>query len=403
MSAMLGFLRDLQGAATAAQLYPREHPRLVDLINGAVAHAHAVAQGGDVSAMVVDGRLVIDNREIAGQEQLVGGIFSVLARHGHQRLTLRAGLTADELYGFAVRLAHAKQTAAADTILHSSDHIRLSAMEAPPRGDADDVPVRDASFDMLAGIWSGLLDRRQCDIDALQFILVALAGMIEKQAGGMIPLAALRNHDDYTLMHITNVAMLAMALADSVGLPTQTVNEIGTAALLHDVGKLRVPADILNAPGRLTHDQAAVVKRHPEEGARVLLATPGVSDLSVVVAFEHHIQFDGGGYPVVPRRWKLNLAGAITTVADVFDALRSDRPYRKGLSRDRIKQIMTKDSGTVFDPDLVRIFFEQVAPRAVTSETVAAAGAPALAGSQQYDGPPDASVQRGVAAAARSV
>lgn len=103
----------------------------------------------------------------------------------------------------------------------------------------------------------------------------------------------------------------------------------------------------------------------------------------------------------MPRGWKLNLASAVTTVADVFDALRSDRPYRKGLSRDRIRLIMTKDAGTVFDPDLVRIFFEQVAPRAVTSDAAAVGDATAHAGGQQASGPPDASVQRGVAAAGR--
>lgn len=370
MSAMLGFLRDLQSAATAAQLYPREHPRLVELIAGALRHSERLAPGGEAWAMAVDGRLILDNREVPGHDQLVNGIFAVLGRHGYHRVTLKPGLTGDELYTFANRLAHAKQTTGSEATLHSSEHIRLAALEAPPAATPSaDVPIVSANFQPLENVWTTLLDSRRCDMDALEFVLVALARMVEKQAGGMIPLAALRHHDDYTLMHITNVALLAMALSESVGLPTSTINDIGTAALLHDVGKLRVPSEILNAPGRLTQEQAAVVKRHPEEGARVLLATPGVSDLAVIVAFEHHIQFDGGGYPTVPRGWKLNLASAITTIADVYDALRSDRPYRRGLERDKIRNIMMKDAGTVFDPELVRIFFEQVAPRTIVVDS----------------------------------
>jgi HD-GYP domain-containing protein (c-di-GMP phosphodiesterase class II) len=154
-----------------------------------------------------------------------------------------------------------------------------------------------------------------------------------------------------------------MALAEAVGFPGPTVTEIGIAALLHDVGKLRVPAEILNSGGRLTDEQAAIVKRHPGEGARLLLATPQIPELAPIVAYEHHIQYDGGGYPSVPRTWKLNLASAITTVADVYDALRSDRPYRPGLEREKIQAIMTMDAGTVFDPTLIRIFFEMVVPR----------------------------------------
>jgi putative nucleotidyltransferase with HDIG domain len=167
------------------------------------------------------------------------------------------------------------------------------------------------------------------------------------------------------VIHIVNVALLAMALGEAVGFPSALVRELGMAALLHDIGKLRVPPEILNASGSLSAEQRAIIRRHPEDGARMLLATKGATDLAVAVAYEHHLQYDGGGYPSVPRNWQVNLASEITHVADVFDALRTNRPYRPALPRERIAAMMTEDAGTVFDPRLLDIFFDAVVPRTV--------------------------------------
>ncbi len=365
--AVVDFLRDLQGLVSATQLYAREHPRVVELLAHGVRHAQASTVNGEISALCIDERLVVDTRVVPASGQIVTGIFAVLERCGYHRITLKAGVTADELHDFAARVARAKHASTEDVSLESTQHLDLSAIEQAWRPTPLAKPEAARETPALEDIWDGIVDGRHCNLDAIEFIVMALARTIEKHASSLIPLAALRNHDDYTLMHITNVAMLAMGLSEAIGLPPKAINQIGTAALLHDIGKLRVPADILNTPGRLTPEQVRIVRRHPEEGARLLLATPGVSDLSVVVAYEHHIQFDGGGYPSVPRGWKLNLASAITTIADVYDALRSDRPYRRGLEGDGIKGIMTNDAGTVFEPALVRIFFERVVPRTIVA------------------------------------
>ncbi len=95
----------------------------------------------------------------------------------------------------------------------------------------------------------------------------------------------------------------------------------------------------------------------------MLMGAGRLPDLAAVVAFEHHLQFDGGGYPAVPAGWKTHVASEITHVADVYDALRSDRPYRQGLPPETAAQMMNADSGRVFDPYILKVFFEQVAPR----------------------------------------
>jgi HD-GYP domain-containing protein (c-di-GMP phosphodiesterase class II) len=105
------------------------------------------------------------------------------------------------------------------------------------------------------------------------------------------------------------------------------------------------------------------MKRHPEDGARMLMGAGRLPELAAIVAFEHHLQFDGGGYPAVPAGWKMHIGSEITHVADVYDALRSDRPYRQGLPADTAAQMMNADAGRVFDPYVLKVFFEQVAPR----------------------------------------
>lgn len=367
-STVEALLRDLQSAVSVAHLYPPEHPRLVEILTRVVQHVEQLTARGELSVLGVDGKIVVDGRVLSASDHLARGLFASLEQRGYHRLTFQHGLRAPELYEFVGRVARAKHIPDDDDTLRSSDHLRLSALEQAHHAmlhDTDKVAEPGGVVDVapLAGAWDGILDKKGCDLEAIEYVVLALARTIDRHAGGIIPLAALREHDEYTVMHISNVAMLAMALAETIGLPAETVNEIGVAALLHDVGKLRVPTSILNAPGRLTPEQAAVVKRHPEDGARVLLASKGTPDLAAVVAFEHHIQFDGGGYPTVPRTWKLNLASAITTIADVYDALRSDRPYRAGLSRTKIREIMTKDSGTVFAPDLLQAFLDHVEPR----------------------------------------
>jgi putative nucleotidyltransferase with HDIG domain len=356
-------LRDLQGAIAVRRLYPPEHPRLVELLDRVVESAAQATSGShDVDAFCLDGRVVSKGVPLSGSDAFVKGLFAALATHGFHRITVRHGLTIREAAAFVDALA-APETGQAPT---SSAHLRLSAYdnaaEAPTHQPERTLSAEE--HDRLYRVWDGVVRHRAYDLDAMEFMLLALSQTIGDSMGAAIPLAALKSHDDYTITHIVNVALLSMALAEAVGFSTTLVRDVGVSALLHDVGKLHVPAAVLNEGGRLSDEQRRIIRGHPEHGARILLSTAGVPQLAVTVAFEHHLQYDGGGYPTVPRSWKMNLASEITHIADVFDALRSNRPYRAALPRDRIVEIMMRDAGTVFDPGLVRTFFDLVVPRA---------------------------------------
>jgi putative nucleotidyltransferase with HDIG domain len=167
----------------------------------------------------------------------------------------------------------------------------------------------------------------------------------------------LRTHDDYTFTHATNVAVLTLGMAQSLGIADSEIHDLVLGGLFHDIGKLMVPRDVLNKPGRLTAEDMELIQRHPVDGARFLLSLPNISETAVIVTFEHHMKLDGGGYPKLGGVDKPHLYAQILAVADIHDALRTDRPYREALSPEKAASIMMKMAEGELNPDLTRRFF----------------------------------------------
>ncbi len=131
---------------------------------------------------------------------------------------------------------------------------------------------------------------------------------------------------------------------------------LGLAAMLHDIGKVRTPLEVLNKPGTLTPDERAIMRRHPVDGAAILRATPDMPRLAAIVAFEHHLRADGTGYPDGVQRTPINLGTVLCSIADAYDAMRSTRIYQPATPAGRIMEIMVNNTGEQFDRHLVRRF-----------------------------------------------
>lgn len=172
----------------------------------------------------------------------------------------------------------------------------------------------------------------------------------------MLPLLQLKQFDQYTTTHSLNVAVLSMALAEYMGMGAGDVRAFGIAGLLHDLGKVRIPIEVLTKAGKLTPDERVVMNRHPVEGARLILESEQELDLAAVVAYEHHIMLNGLGYPQMRFRRKCHEASNLVHVADVYDALRTTRPYREAWPVDRVLPYLEGRSGLEFDPIYVHGF-----------------------------------------------
>jgi putative nucleotidyltransferase with HDIG domain len=212
--------------------------------------------------------------------------------------------------------------------------------------DSDDaVGELVAAFNTMA---SKLRDSRKDRITTFHRTLASLVHTIEAK-------------DPYVSNHSSNVATLAHELALAVGLPETQASETACGALLHDIGKIGVPDEIINKPKKLTPTEFSVIQKHPVIGDRIVDPLDG-SDILQGPVRHHHEHWDGSGYPDGLRGEEIPLAARIIKVADVFEALISDRPYRPKLSVTEAVKTLQSQAGKQMDPKLVEVFISKVVP-----------------------------------------
>jgi HD-GYP domain-containing protein (c-di-GMP phosphodiesterase class II) len=175
----------------------------------------------------------------------------------------------------------------------------------------------------------------------------------------LLGLTCIKSLEDYVLTHAVNVTILSVALARAAQLPKRDVEHVGVAALLHDVGQIDVPQEVLQSAESLTEEEWGSIRRHTLHGAlRLLEAGPlEFTAPAALAALEHHLGMWGDGYPKLPSGWSPSLASRIIQIADTYDALTSRRVYRQHPVRpDRVLAYMLENAGMRFDPVLVKLF-----------------------------------------------
>lgn len=205
---------------------------------------------------------------------------------------------------------------------------------------------------------------RNVDYRAAQRVVQGIVDLLIEEEFSLLGLTVLRDYDAYTFHHSVNVCIFSVVLGKRLGLTRRELGELGVAALFHYIWKVTLPRSILDKPGRFDAEEWERMKRHPMEGARLLLRLGGMSRLamqSVLVAFEHHQRHDLSGYPPLRIPRPQHIMSRIVTIADCFDAMSAERPYReKAFRREEILGYMMVHAGTHFDPLLLRLFVNAV-------------------------------------------
>ncbi|WP_423408078.1 HD-GYP domain-containing protein [Heyndrickxia sp. MSNUG] len=168
-------------------------------------------------------------------------------------------------------------------------------------------------------------------------------------------------HDHYIFSHSLNVTLYALAIGIEMKLTPKELEQLGLGAILHDVGKMKVPEEVLTKPGRLTGEEFQIIKAHAEDGFQLLRNIPTVPLIVAHCAFQHHERMNGSGYPRGLKGDEIHLFGRILGVADVFDAVTSNRVYRPAMLPHEGLEILYSGSGTLFDPKVVDAFRRAVA------------------------------------------
>jgi hypothetical protein len=362
------FIRHLLSAVAAAGLYGMEHRQVARLTEVSYTTlCRTLDIRPDIALLEVDGELVIDSEPLPFS--LVFDRFArYLRENGIGHLRFLAGVPRLELDRFVAALAH--QQGEGD--LGSSEHIRVGRVEMPEIGDvagslgAGDTGIGSGHISLsqlpavelarLTEVFEAVKRKERLKPSGIAATVTELVEAFKREGEAILVLAALREHDEYSFTHAANVCILTMAQATSLGIQGQLLNDIGMAAMLHDIGKMFVPDEILTKEEKLTEEEFALMKTHPVKGGRYLLETSGVPRLAAIVAYEHHMRDNLCGYPAAPPGWKLNVASQLTAISDVFDAMRTRRSYQEPHTPHQIANLLLSKSGSEFNPLLVRNF-----------------------------------------------
>lgn len=230
----------------------------------------------------------------------------------------------------------------------------------------EEHPAANKAYRAAHKTVSGLLDQARLgnalDTDSAKVVVTDCVDSILRNPSALMWMAKIKHVDYYTMEHCLNVAILAIAFGRHLRLSKEDLVRIGTGGLLHDVGKMQIPDEVLNKPGKLTDDEFAVMRQHPEIGRNLLSQSEGALSYAIDAAYNHHERIDGNGYPRGLFARELSEYSRIVSIVDAFDAMTSDRCYSKAKSTLEALKIIYRDRGKHFDEELALEFIQLMGP-----------------------------------------
>ncbi len=369
----VNFLTALAQVISTMALYESGHPareRAVDAVHEEMARLKE--EHATPTFTFLGAEIVFDNRPLSALRRWDWG--SRLSNAGIQRLEIPGAPERDEverfleeiysrLMGEPIDTSEARQT--------QERPILFGAVEVPGGGggriSGEHVLTATIDYTMeeeklgVDYVHEELKDHGKLHLVEAEAVVRSLTVAMHGDQAFLMPLLQLKRFDQYTTTHALNVSVLAMALAEFIGLAPKEVRSFGISGLLHDLGKITIPEEILNKPGKLTDAEREVMNSHTVEGARIILESEENLDLPAVVAYEHHIKLNGGGYPQLRYARRCHQASDLVHLCDVYDALRTHRPYRDAWEHERVIGYMEEGLGEEFEPELGRAFVQMMA------------------------------------------
>ena len=358
-------LRRIASGVRGAQLYAPDHPLVARNMEGLQAGLAALHQQQPSIAVGIVGQdLVVADTPMHKVSATMADFITKLKDSKVERIAFERGVTQQELVALMQKLAKLTPRQDADVEKElSSPHIRVGRLKAEERrqdGIASDIAaIKQLYSNAVAAAevaWESAATEGKPDAPMALQTVDGLADAVSQNRSALMALTAMRSYDNYTFTHMVNVSILTMAQARALGVEGRLLREFGVSALMHDIGKVRTPKEILNKPDRLTDDEFVIMRRHTVDGAEILRRTAEMPILAPVIAFEHHLRLDGTGYPFGVKRNSLNLGTMLCAIADVYDAMRSQRAYQQAYPTDRILSVLKRNDGAQFDQHLVRRF-----------------------------------------------
>ncbi len=370
MSDPARFLTSFAQALAAMTLYRDGHPARARAVDAAYQELHDLQADTARPLFTFLGDEVVYGR-LPLRELKEWDWGRRLAEAGVQRLEFEDHVSRDDFEGFLDEVLARVTLSMIDTTESRQmrrTSIRFGAVGLRGETELAAEPLQTATISFSLGEEADTLRWLQREVQTTGAVpLVEAEAVVRSLAVAMhggrqivLPLLQLKEFDQYTTTHSLNVSVLSMALAEFQGLGARDVRAFGIAGLLHDVGKTKIPIEVLTKPGKLTDEERALMNGHPAAGARLLLDTEEDLDLAIVVAYEHHIMINGGGYPSLSYPRGCHHASRLVHVCDVYDALRTRRPYRDAWEFEKVLGYLEERAGLEFDRELVAAFIRMM-------------------------------------------
>lgn len=358
----------------SVRFYPLEHPAVAEGVNRLMdALRGYFEEGVDVHLTFYDGEVLLGEQLLTEESVLFDQLVRDMTGVGVGTLTLRRGIAEGELAQAVAILAVDASTAAKAGGMEKMaseaglSHVKIGGLVAVERATkplGEPAEAASAAFggavSLMREIERLLRTNRHVSSARVKGVVRSLVDNVLTNRYAMLQLTGLKNYDEYTFYHSANVAILSLALGSTVTTDYRFLSSLGVGALLHDIGKLTVDLRILNKPGALTPEEWADVRQHPVGGAEMTALLPGVDKSAIVTILEHHMQWDGAGYPARAPRRKQHLSSRIVAVADSYDAMTSRRSYSAARVQDDAMALLAQSAGTSLDPALVKLFIRMM-------------------------------------------
>jgi len=362
--------RELLACLQSVKMYGALHPMFQKSLDKAYAAFQvALSDRQEMVIGIVGEELAFEKEILFDLGKLLRPAILYLKERNIERLAFYRNLSKEELSKFLVFISGPKEDFKDDPqkllSLTGVRNISVGKLKVSDgwqdkiTSTADQVNFYDGSADKVAQVLSGVLNSEEIDHLALKFSLSNIMDGLSAQRHEMLKLATLKRYDVETYTHMLNVSIFSMYFSSRLDFDKTDILNIGVAAMFHDIGKLYISRKLLHKTGQLTDQEFSRVKSHTQLGAEMMLKyVDSLGILPVVVSFEHHLKYDSSGYPRLPLLRKQHIASSIVAICDVYDALSQRRGYKQDYSPDVVYNIMNKDKGNSFDPDLLDKFFK---------------------------------------------
>lgn len=374
----LAALRALIGAIAQRRIYPPHHPVASRALSSLVLYLDQILGSIEEWRLAVVGqRLVAAGGTLDERPEILSPFVEDLRARGIETIVFRRGVVAEELRRFLSFMileprsfagASLPDRMAADGIrqievgrLVLDDRKEEARREAAKEETSSDIhEVYDNAVDFIQETILGFREGRKISLREAEAFVQTMIDQIQQDRSPYLILTTLKSHHAYTFTHIINVCILTVAQVEALGTDARTLREFGLASMMHDIGKSLVPKELLSKPGKLTSEEFALMQRHPQDGVHILRDTPGVPDLALIVAFEHHMRYNHAGYPRLKHTQPLHPCSLMTNLADTYDAMRSRRSYQPESPPERVARLISDRAGTDYDPHLSRAFLQMM-------------------------------------------